>query len=159
MGGLQRGCRRRRRACGMRNSEDQTSTSWRPSRYRYRKSATVTTSPPDVPVALPSSIFDFVPGTSPSWSSKVCTLHGRTLYVWKRKSFWWQVALHGHELQACSTSSCQLAAANWGLGHAGPSARPRLAWPSRGPGARGALGALGGAWGDRARESCVNHCV
>jgi hypothetical protein len=32
-------------------------------------------------MALPSSIFDFVLGTSPSWSSKVCTLHGRTLYI------------------------------------------------------------------------------
>ena len=30
------------------------------SRYRYRKSATVTTSPPDVRVSLPSSIFNFV---------------------------------------------------------------------------------------------------
>ena len=53
-------------------------TSWRPSRYRYRKSATAAPSVTDVPVALPSSIFDFVPGTSPSWSSKVWALHGRT---------------------------------------------------------------------------------
>ena len=53
-------------------------TSWTPSRYRYRKSATAAPSVTDVPVALPSSIFDFVPGTSPSWSPKVCTLHGRT---------------------------------------------------------------------------------
>ena len=50
-----------RAECGKRG------TSWGPSRYRYRKSATVTTSPPDVPVSLPSSIFDFVPGTTPSW--------------------------------------------------------------------------------------------
>ena len=64
-----------RAECGKRG------TSWRPSRYRYRKSATVTTSPPDVPVSLPSSIFDFVPGASPSWSSKVCVLHGHTPYV------------------------------------------------------------------------------
>ena len=55
-------------------------TSWRPSRYRYRKSATAAPSVTDVPMALLSSIFDFVLGTSPSWSSKVCTLHGRTLY-------------------------------------------------------------------------------
>ena len=34
----------------------------------------------DVPVALPSSIFDFVPGTPPSWSWKVYVLHRRTLY-------------------------------------------------------------------------------
>ena len=54
--------------------------SWGPSRYRYRKSATAAPSVTNVPVALPSSIFDFVPGTSPSCSSKVCTLHGRTLY-------------------------------------------------------------------------------
>ena len=53
-----------RAECGKRR------TSWGSSRYRYRKSATVTTSPPDVPVSLPSSIFNFVPGTSPSWSSK-----------------------------------------------------------------------------------------
>ena len=70
-----------RAECGKRR------TSWGPSRYRYRKSATVTTSPPDVPVSLPSSIFDFVPGTSPSWSPKVyymCStllLDSRTLYV------------------------------------------------------------------------------
>ena len=61
-----------RAECGKRR------TSWGPSRYRYRKSATVTTSPPDVPVSLPSSIFDFVPGTSPSWSPKVCVSDGRT---------------------------------------------------------------------------------
>ena len=54
--------------------------SWGPSRYRYRKSATAAPSVTNVPVALPSSIFDFVPGTSPSWSSKVCALSGRTLY-------------------------------------------------------------------------------
>ena len=34
-----------------------------------------------MPTVLPSSIFDFVLGTSPSWSSKVCTLQGRTLYA------------------------------------------------------------------------------
>ena len=61
-----------RAECGKRG------TSWGPSRYRYRKSATVTTSPPDVPVSLPSSIFNFVPGTSPSWSPKVCVSDGRT---------------------------------------------------------------------------------
>ena len=59
-----------RAECGKRR------TSWGPSRYRYRKSATAAPSVTDVPVALPSSIFDFVLGTSPSWSSKVCTLHG-----------------------------------------------------------------------------------
>ena len=53
--------------------------SWGPNRNRYRKSATDITSPLDVPVSLPSSIFDFVPGTSPSWSPKVLALHGRTL--------------------------------------------------------------------------------
>ena len=52
--------------------------SWGPSRYRYRKSATAAPSVTNVPVALPSSIFDFVPGTSPSWSLKVYALHGRT---------------------------------------------------------------------------------
>ena len=61
-----------RAECGKRG------TSWGPSRYRYRKSATAAPSVTNVPVALPSSIFDFVPGTSPSCSSKVCTLHGRT---------------------------------------------------------------------------------
>ena len=55
--------------------------SWGPSRYRYRKSATAVRRVTDVPTVLPSSIFNFVPGTSPSWSSKVCTLHGRTPYV------------------------------------------------------------------------------
>ena len=43
-------------------------TSWRPSRYRYRKSETAAPSVTDVPVSLPPSIFDFVLGTSPSWS-------------------------------------------------------------------------------------------
>ena len=47
---------------------------------RYRKSATAVRRVTDAPTVLPSSIFDFVLGTSPSWSSKVCTLHGRTLY-------------------------------------------------------------------------------
>ena len=65
-----------RAECGKRG------TSWGPSRYRYRKSATAAPSVTDVPVALPSSIFDFVPGTSPSWSPKVCTLHGRTPYLY-----------------------------------------------------------------------------
>ena len=64
-----------RAECGKRR------TSWGPSRYRYRKSATAAPSVTDVPVALPSSIFDFVLGTSPSWSSKVCTQHGRTPYT------------------------------------------------------------------------------
>ena len=54
-------------------------TSWRPSRYRYRKSATVTTSPPDVPVSLPSSIFDFAdvpPASLPLlWSSFMSRVH------------------------------------------------------------------------------------
>ena len=31
-------------------------------------------------MSLPSLIFDFVPRTPPSWSWKVYTLHGRTLY-------------------------------------------------------------------------------
>ena len=63
-----------RAECGKRR------TSWGPSRYRYRKSATAVRRVTDVPTVLPSSIFDFVPGTSPSWSSKVCALSGRTLY-------------------------------------------------------------------------------
>ena len=63
-----------RAECGKRG------TSWGPSRYRYRKSATAAPSVTDVPVALPSLIFDFVLGTSPSWSPKVYALHGRTLY-------------------------------------------------------------------------------
>ena len=62
-----------RAECGKRG------TSWGPSRYRYRKSATAAPSVTDVPVALPSLIFDFVLGTSPSWSPKVYALHGRTL--------------------------------------------------------------------------------
>ena len=61
-------------------------TSWGPSRYRYRKSATAVRRVTDVPTVLPSSIFNFVPGTSPSWSSKVCTLHGRTPYKNKAPS-------------------------------------------------------------------------
>ena len=64
-----------RAECGKRG------TSWGPSRYRYRKSATAVRRVTDVPTVLPSSIFDFVPGTSPSWSSKVCVLHGHTPYV------------------------------------------------------------------------------
>ena len=40
--------------------------SWGPNRNRYRKSATAAPSVRGVPMALPSSIFDFVPGTSPS---------------------------------------------------------------------------------------------
>ena len=63
-----------RAECGKRR------TSWRPSRYRYRKSATAAPSVTGVPVALPSSISDFVPGTSPSWSSKVYVSDGRTPY-------------------------------------------------------------------------------
>ena len=72
----QGGCRRAdgRAECGKRG------TSWGPNRNRYRKSATAAPSVTDVPVALPSSIFDFVPGTSPSWSLKVWALHSRTLY-------------------------------------------------------------------------------
>ena len=50
------------------------------SRYRYRKSATAVRRVTDVPTVLPSSIFYFVPGTSPSWSSKVCVSDGRTPY-------------------------------------------------------------------------------
>ena len=53
-----------RTECGKRR------TSWGPSRYRYRKSATAVQRVTDVPTVLPSSIFDFVPGTSPSWSPK-----------------------------------------------------------------------------------------
>ena len=72
----------------------------RPTRYRYRKSATVTTSPPDVPVSLPSSIFDFVPGTSPSWSPKVCVSDGRTPYIHRD---------HSPSLREvhCSTVTCE----------------------------------------------------
>ena len=64
-----------RAECGKRG------TSWGSSRYRYRKSATAAPSVTNVPVALPSSIFDFVPGTSPSWSPKVCVSDGRTPYA------------------------------------------------------------------------------
>jgi len=63
-----------RAECGKRR------TSWGPSRYRYRKSATAVRRVTDVPTVLPSSIFDFVLGTSPSWSPKVCVLHGHTPY-------------------------------------------------------------------------------
>ena len=62
----------RRAECGKRR------TSWGSKRNRYRKSATAAPSVTDVPVALPSLIFDFVLGTSPSWSLKVCVLHGHT---------------------------------------------------------------------------------
>ena len=41
-------------------------TSWGPNRNRYRKSPTAVRRVRDVPTVLPSSIFDFVPGTSPS---------------------------------------------------------------------------------------------
>ena len=61
-----------RAECGKRR------TSWGPSRYRYRKSATAAPSVTNVPMALPSSIFDFVPSTSPSWSPKLYALKGRT---------------------------------------------------------------------------------
>ena len=66
-------CADGRAECGKRR------TSWGSNRNRYRKSATAAPSVTDVPVALPSSIFDFVPGTSPSCSLKVYALHGRTL--------------------------------------------------------------------------------
>jgi hypothetical protein len=59
-----------RAECGKRG------TSWGPSRDRYRKSATAVRRVTDVPTVLPSSIFDFVPGTSPSWSPKVCVSDG-----------------------------------------------------------------------------------
>ena len=62
-----------RAECGKRGT-------WGSSRYRYRKSATAAPSVTNVPVALPSSIFDFVPGTSPSLSLKVWALHSRTPY-------------------------------------------------------------------------------
>ena len=62
-----------RAECGKRG------TSWEPSCYRYRKSATAVRRVTDVPTVLPSSIFNFVPGTSPSWSPKVCVSDGRTL--------------------------------------------------------------------------------
>ena len=70
----QGGCRRAdgRAECG------NSGTSWTPNRYRYQKSATAVRGATDVPTVLPSLIFDFVPGTPPSWSPKVCTLHGRT---------------------------------------------------------------------------------
>ena len=75
----QGGCRRAdgRAECGKRG------TSWGPNRNRFRKSATAAPSARCAPMALPSSIFDFVPGTSPSWSLKVWALralHGRTPY-------------------------------------------------------------------------------
>ena len=58
----QGGCRRAdgRAECGKRR------ISWGSNRNRYRKSATAAPSVTTVPVALPSSIFDFVLGTSPS---------------------------------------------------------------------------------------------
>ena len=61
-----------RAECGKRR------TSWGPSRYRYRKSATAVASVTDVPSRLPSSIFYLRPRTPPSWSWKVCVLHGHT---------------------------------------------------------------------------------
>ena len=64
-----------RAECGKRG------TSWEPSCYRYRKSATAVRRVTDVPTVLPSSIFNFVPGTSPSWSPKVCVSDGRTPYI------------------------------------------------------------------------------
>ena len=71
-----------RAECGKRGTRTQLAAGGRavtvPLSYRYRKSATAAPSVTDVPVALPSSIFDFVLGTSPSWSPKVCTLRGRT---------------------------------------------------------------------------------
>ena len=45
-----------RAECGKRG------TSWGPNRNRFRKSATVTTWGRNVPVSLPSLIFDFVLG-------------------------------------------------------------------------------------------------
>jgi hypothetical protein len=61
-----------RAECGKRG------TSWRPAvpLRLYRKSATARAvrRVTDVPTVLPSSNFNFVPGTSPSWSPKVCTL-------------------------------------------------------------------------------------
>ena len=67
-----------RAECGKRG------TSWGPNRNSFRKSATVTTWGRNVPVSLPSSIFDFVLGTSPSWSPKVYALHSRTLYLFEK---------------------------------------------------------------------------
>ena len=58
-------------------------TSWGPSRYRYRKSATAAPSVTDVPVALPSSIFDFVPGTSPSWFSMIHDTQASCSCMWE----------------------------------------------------------------------------
>ena len=77
MDSCQGGCRRAdgRAECG------NSGTSWGANRNRFQKSATEVTCLRDVPRSLPSSIFDFVPGTPPSWSPKVWVLHGRTLYM------------------------------------------------------------------------------
>ena len=48
---------------------------------RYQTSATAVRRVTDVPTVLPSLIFDFVPGTPPSWSWKVYVLHGHTPYA------------------------------------------------------------------------------
>ena len=54
-------------------------TSWGSSYWAFQESPTAVTCLYHVPVSLPSRIFDFVRGTSPSWSSKVCTPFNRTL--------------------------------------------------------------------------------
>ena len=53
--------------------------SWGSSYWAFQESPTAVTCLYHVPVLLPSRIFDFVPGTSPSWSPKVCTPFNRTL--------------------------------------------------------------------------------
>ena len=72
MDSCQGGCRRAdgRAECG------NSGTSWGANRNRFQKSATEVTCLRDVPRSLPSSIFDFVPGTPPSWSPKVYTVKG-----------------------------------------------------------------------------------
>ena len=77
MDSCQGGCRRAdgRAECG------NSGTSWGANRNRFQKSATEVTCLSDVPRSLPSSIFDFVPRTLPSWSPKVYAPHGRTLYI------------------------------------------------------------------------------
>ena len=72
-----------RAECGKRG------TSWRPSRYRYRKSATAVRRVTDVPTVLPSLRFSIsCPVRAPAAvASKVCALSGRTLYTVKIEVF------------------------------------------------------------------------
>ena len=76
MGGLQGGCRRRRRPCGMRKTRDQLGAEPLPLSKIRDGSAERNGRPRGAAVFE----FDIVPGTSPSWSLKVYALRGRTLY-------------------------------------------------------------------------------